>query len=108
MEADHAADLLARERARVENGLAGLEGETADASDGTVGGEMEPEDRAASVTQFETDQALAERLKEELRLIEAAEARLREGTYGISVVSGAEIPDDRLEAIPWADRLASE
>lgn len=108
MDADRAAELLARERARVENGLASLEGETADASDGEVGGEVVPSDAAASVTQFETDQALADRLKQELRLIEAAEERLREGTYGISVVSGSEIPDERLEALPWADRLASE
>lgn len=69
---------------------------------------MEPEDRAASLTQFETDSALSERLRRELELISAAEERLRDGTYGISVVSGEEIPDDRLEALPWADRKADE
>lgn len=106
MDPEHAADLLARERARVENSLDSLLSETAE--NGTVGGEMEPEDRAASLTQFETDSALAERLRRELVLINEAEGRLRDGTYGISVVSGDEIPDERLEALPWADRKADE
>lgn len=106
MDPEHAADLLARERARVENSLDSLRSETAE--NGTVGGEMEPEDRAASLTQFETDSALSERLRRELELITAAEERLRNGTYGLSVVSGEEIPDDRLEALPWADRKADE
>ena len=42
------------------------------------------------------------------KAIERAEARLEEGTFGVSVVSGDPIPDGRLEAIPWADRTVSE
>ena len=103
MESDRAADLLAQERARGENSLAGFEASIKDET-ATAGEEMEREDRAASLTQFETDAALVERLKSELRHIEAAEARLRDGTYGISVVSGEPIPDERLEAVPWTDR----
>ena len=106
MDLERAADLLARERARVEHSLESLRSETAE--DGIVGSEQEPEDRAASLTQFETDSALSERLRNELVQIEAAEERLREGTYGISVVSGDEIPDERLEAVPWADRKVDE
>ena len=30
------------------------------------------------------------------------------GTYGLSVDSGEPIPDDRLEAIPWAERTVEE
>ena len=107
MDPERAADLLAQERARVENSLASLRSDAAqdagDAADDAV-----PEDRAADLTRFETDQALASRLTSELELIEAAEARLREGTYGLSVVSGAPIPDERLEALPWADRTVEE
>jgi DnaK suppressor protein len=33
---------------------------------------------------------------------------LEDGTYGKSVISGEPIPDGRLEAIPWADRLVEE
>ena len=106
MDPERAADLLAQERARVENSLASLIEDVASASERD--GATEPEDVAASLTQFETDSALAERLRREMALIDAAEARLRDGTYGISVVSGEEIPDDRLEALPWADRKVDE
>ena len=40
--------------------------------------------------------------------MERAEERIREGTYGISIESGKPIPDERLEAIPWADRTIEE
>ena len=30
------------------------------------------------------------------------------GTYGLSVESGEPIPDDRLEAVPWAERTVEE
>ncbi|MEI6447407.1 MAG: molecular chaperone DnaK [Actinomycetes bacterium] len=107
MDPERAADLLAQERARVENSLASLELDAAqDARDSAE--DAVPEDRAADLTRFETDQALAARLSRELELIDAADARLREGTYGISVVSGDQIPDERLEAIPWADRTVEE
>jgi len=102
---DRAADLLARERARVEFALESL---LSAAGDPVTGGDLEPEDVSASLTQFETDSALAERLRREMALITAAERRLAEGTYGISVVSGEEIPDERLEAMPWADRKVDE
>jgi DnaK suppressor protein len=41
-------------------------------------------------------------LEERLSAIEHAEQRLVDGTYGRSVLSGAVIPDDRLEADPAA------
>jgi len=37
-----------------------------------------------------------------------AEARVEAGTYGLSVESGEPIPDERLEAIPTAERTAEE
>jgi RNA polymerase-binding transcription factor DksA len=33
---------------------------------------------------------------------------LADGTYGLSVVSGKPIPDERLEAIPTAERTVDE
>lgn len=75
---------------------------TGDVGEPGVGG------RPESQTQFETDSALVARLRNELAAIQAAEFRLREGTYGISVVSGDAIPDGRLELIPWADRKSDE
>ena len=97
MEPDHAADLLARERARVEFAL-----------EDTASSDVGQGDRPDGLNQFETDSGLVARLRTELAAIQAAEFRLREGTYGISVISGDVIPDEHLERIPWADRKAEE
>jgi RNA polymerase-binding transcription factor DksA len=40
--------------------------------------------------------------------IERALQRIEEGTYGISEVSGQPIPQERLEAVPWATTLVDE
>ena len=37
-----------------------------------------------------------------------AEQRLAEGRYGLSIESGDPIPDERLEAIPTAERTVAE
>ena len=41
-------------------------------------------------------------------LVENAERRLADGTYGLSVESGEPIPDERLEALPTAELTADE
>ena len=48
------------------------------------------------------------RLFAQLAALERAEARLREGTYGRSVLSGEPIPDGRLEARPTAELTVEE
>jgi DnaK suppressor protein len=104
---DHAHELLARARARVEASLAGLQrdlqGERAEIETAT-----DPADDAELIEEEQVDDALAAQLRRELEAIERAEARLREGTYGLSVESGEPIPAERLEAIPWAERTAVE
>ncbi len=104
---DRARELLARERARVEASLAGLQrnlqGEKAEIETAT-----DPGDDAELIEEEQVDDALAAQLRRELEAIERAEARLREGTYGLSVESGEPIPAERLEAIPWAERTAAE
>jgi DnaK suppressor protein len=63
---------------------------------------------AADLYQDELDEGLSDDLREELSAVERAEARLAAGTYGLSVESGEPIPDERLEAIPTAERTAEE
>ena len=102
MDAERARERLAEERTRVEREL--QEHGQRQAAD-------EPEDtgdQAADLEQAETDSALRDDLSHTLDAIERAEARLEEGTYGVSVLSGDPIPDERLEAIPWADRKVDE
>jgi DnaK suppressor protein len=104
---DRARELLARERARVESSLAGLQrnlqGEKAEVETAT-----DPADDAELIEEEQVDDALAAQLRRELDAIERAEARLRDGSYGLSVESGEPIPAERLEAIPWAERTAAE
>jgi DnaK suppressor protein len=104
VEPERAHELLAAERARIEHALRrrGHEdtGEEADEDD--------PMNRAADLYQDEFDEGLADDLREELAAVERAEARLAAGTYGLSIESGAPIPDERLEAIPTAERTAQE
>ena len=106
MNEERARDLLARERARVERGLAELaEREDADELSHL---DQHPGDYATELFDRELAEGVIEQLREELAAIERAERRLDEGTYGRSVVSGKPIPDERLEAIPWAERTAEE
>ena len=101
MDTDHARQRLAEERARVDRELQEHMSRAAD----------EPEDsgdQANELEQASTDSALREDLKQTLEAIGKAEARLEDGTYGVSVVSGDPIPDERLEVIPWADRNVGE
>lgn len=101
MEPERARTRLAEEKARIKQEL---EEHTSRAAD-------EPEDsgdQANELEQASTDSALTEDLRQTLDAIERAEARLEEGTYGKSVVSGDPIPDERLQAIPWADRNVGE
>jgi RNA polymerase-binding transcription factor len=105
MDPNHARDLLACERRRVEEALARLRREPDEELSHL---DQHPADEGTEVFEQERDQGLAMRLQEELAAIERAERRLEEGTYGISIESGRPIPDERLEAIPWAERTAEE
>src|SRR6266511_3122551 len=105
MDPNQARELLARERRRVEEALSGLRREPDEELSHL---DQHPADEATEVFEEERDEGLAERLREELAAIERAERRLEQGTYGISVESGQPIPDERLEAIPWAERTAEE
>jgi DnaK suppressor protein len=102
MDPDRARERLVEERARIERELERLG--SSQASD-------EPQDtgdQANELEQTDTENALRDDLRRTLEAIERAEGRLDEGTYGVSVVSGDPIPDERLEAIPWADRKVDE
>jgi DnaK suppressor protein len=104
MDADRARQLLERERARIEQELAGLSGGPLEGDERWEPGDEDSED----LYQDEFDAGRRRQLQEEMAALERAEARLREGTYGLSVESGEPIPDARLEARPTAERTVEE
>ncbi len=103
MEPARAQQLLAQERERIEQALAAL--------DGTLEGDdrVEPNDLDdEGLYQDEYDAGRRQDLQQGLAAVERAEARLAEGTYGLSIESGEPIPDGRLEALPTAERTVEE
>jgi DnaK suppressor protein len=104
MDTDRARELLAAERARIENAIAHLRHEDA----GDLADDSDPGDKGTDLYIDELDEGLSDDLREELAAVERAEARLAAGTYGVSIESGKPIPDERLEALPTAERTAEE
>ena len=105
MDSESARQLLASERERVE----------ADIAAARRGGPEEGDDRrepgdydSEGLWQDELDAGLAEDLKARLDAVERAEERLAAGTFGLSVRSGEQIPDARLEANPTAELTVEE
>lgn len=62
----------------------------------------EREDDAQNMTQSDIDGAIDAVEDQRLRRIDRALAKIDEGTYGLSVLSGDPIPKARLEAMPDA------
>jgi DnaK suppressor protein len=105
MEPERARQLLARERARIEQDIAALSREgPLEGSDRLEPGDVDSED----LYQDERDEGRRQELRDQMAALERAEARLAAGTYGLSVVSGEPIPDGRLEALPTAERTVEE
>lgn len=105
MDPERAKELLAGEREQVEQEIAKIEAEGPEEGDERV----EPGDlNSESLYQDELDAGRAQDLKERLAAVERAEARLAAGTYGLSIQSGAAIPDERLEAVPTAELTVEE
>jgi DnaK suppressor protein len=105
MDPDRARKLLARERKRVEEAMASLESEgPLEGSDRREPGDKDSEDLYLD----ELAESQREQLRRDLAALERAEARLRAGSYGLSIESGKPIPDARLEALPTAERTVEE
>jgi DnaK suppressor protein len=104
MDARRARELLTGERERITRALSLLgerdDSEQADTSD--------PGNLGSNLAQAEFDEGFEKDLQDQLAAVERAEERLAAGTYGLSIESGQPIPDERLEAIPTAERTVEE
>jgi DnaK suppressor protein len=104
MDTARARKLLASERTRIERALA----KAAHIGDDNTADQDDPGNTGTDLYQDEYDEGLRTELRDELAAVERAEARLAAGTYGVSVESGEPIPDERLEAVPTAERTVEE
>lgn len=107
MESARAKELLDAERLRVGSLLTQMDEEVDDDRDAAnAHGDMT--DSAEPLTKEGTDESVRAELHERLAAINRAERRLEDGTYGLSVRSGQQIPDDRLEVDPSAELTVEE
>jgi DnaK suppressor protein len=105
MDPARAEELLAAERERIEEAISSLtESGPLEGSDRVEPGDYDSED----LYQDELDAGRREQLDRDREALERAEARLADGTYGLSIESGEPIPDGRLEAFPTAERTVEE
>ena len=104
MDPARAAELLRAERLRIERSLAARERQ----DDGEEAYVQDPGNLAPDLYQDELDEGLRSDLEAQLAAVERAEERLAAGTFGLSVESGAPIPDERLEIFPAAELTVDE
>ena len=104
MDDARARELLAERRADIEEQLrsVGIDPLGEDESSTEIA------DNATDTYQAEYDAGRIQELTDELEAVGRAEERLANGTFGRSVESGAPIPDERLEALPTAERTVEE
>ncbi len=103
LEARRASEL--RRATRLEDEAESLieNGEMGDVQFDDEGGEGD-----TMVVQRDLDRVLSSQARAAIEDIDAALERIRQGTYGYSVVSGQPIPRERLEALPETTMLATE
>jgi RNA polymerase-binding transcription factor len=101
-------DLLADRRRQVSNALDNLHKENAGSLEDETGelvsgsADQHMADTATETVEREIGNTLELHDERLLVAIDAALARIDAGTYGKCVNCGAQIPEERLEAMPWA------
>jgi RNA polymerase-binding transcription factor DksA len=112
MDETRARALLTAERESLETQLAQAQAELGEPERERAGELADVDQHPGDLGSELNDRQRAEGRREELLArmaeLERAEDRLARGVYGISVDSGAPIPDERLEALPTAERTVEE
>lgn len=98
------SSLLEDERDRllhIERELADNSRQAKDSLEGFSESDDVPADIAAQASEREKDQVLSLSVQHMLNQIEFAIERLDDGSYGICEMCSVEIPEERLERLPW-------
>jgi YteA family regulatory protein len=105
IDTDHFRKALLEERGRVEAALQNLHEETSGTLSEDAGEESAYDnhlaDTATETYDRELDYTLEENSERLLAEIDAALVRIENGTYGTCTNCGKQIPEERLEALPW-------
>ena len=99
-------DALLRERQRVEGAIENLHNENPGSVEDETGEETQDQhlgDAATAMHDRSLDYTLEDNEAHLLASIDAALARIDDGTYGTCSNCGRAISEERLEALPWAD-----
>jgi RNA polymerase-binding transcription factor DksA len=106
MDPDQARERLEAEQARVAGLIGEFRGEFGTSENDDISElsdyDQHPADTASETFEREKDLSILEQLEAELAELQAALARVDDGTYGIDEVTGAPIDPARLEARPTA------
>lgn len=102
-------DLAGREaqlrdlRARLMSAAEGIAGDDSDDGElNSAAGDQHLADHASEMIDREVDETLEENAEHVIQEIDAALQQIADGTYGTCIVCGAVIPEERLDAIPYA------
>jgi DnaK suppressor protein len=107
MDQQKARELLGAERLRIQSLLEHLTSDVnAERLSASAQGDLT--DAGESIIAEQESEATTATLRNRLSVIERAQDRLDQGTYGHSVRSGLPIPDERLEADPAAELTVDE
>jgi DnaK suppressor protein len=106
IDTDRFREALLEERRRVEAALQNLHDENSGTLSEDAGEETAYDnhlaDTATETYDRELDYTLEENSEHVLAEIDAALTRIENGTYGTCTNCGKQIPEERLEALPWA------
>jgi len=104
LDIEHFHDLLDDERERllrVERDLAENSRQAKDSLESFSDSDDVPADIAAQASEREEDQIMGQSVHQTLNQIEMALERVEDGTFGVCEMCGTDIPEQRLERIPW-------
>lgn len=107
MDDRRARELVAGERTRIESRLRELVNEVR-AEDSLERQQTGESDSGSELATEMVEVAMVVDLRTELAAVARAEQRIAAGTFGRSIDSGLAIPDERLEAVPLAERTTEE
>jgi RNA polymerase-binding transcription factor len=79
-----------------------VDGDTEDGELSSAAGDQHLADHASEMLDREVDESLEENAEQLVHEIDVAVARIDAGTYGTCARCGQPIPEERLEAVPYA------